>query len=151
MKTMRRSRGSSLIEVLVAMLIVAIGLLGVAKLNLETLHSNQTAMLRSSAVMLSYSILDRLRANRDVAVDAGYDMTLAASGETCSVPGGVSGLAKTDLANWVDEIDDLLGEGACGGIACDDDGRCTVQVRWEDVSSLEETDDATTVSLVGAI
>ncbi|WP_203143607.1 type IV pilus modification protein PilV [Marinobacter mangrovi] len=146
----RFQRGASLIEVLVAMLVVTIGLLGVAKLDLETLRSNTVAMERSSAVMLSHSILDRMRANRDVALDAGYDMTLVDLGESCSVPTGVTGLVKADLADWVDEIDDLLGDDACGGIRCDSDGNCSVTVRWDDTDATDDSD-AVTVSLTGAI
>ena len=59
--------GSSLIEVLIAVLVVSVGLLGTAGLQLASLKNNQSAMQRSEAVVLTYSILDRMRANRDVA------------------------------------------------------------------------------------
>jgi type IV pilus assembly protein PilV len=61
---MKKSNGFSLIEVLVAMVILAIGLLGLAALQASSLKNNQTAYYRSLATQLSYDIADRMRANR---------------------------------------------------------------------------------------
>lgn len=61
---MKKSNGFSLIEVLVAMVILAIGLLGLAALQASSLKNNQTAYYRGVATQLSYDIADRMRANR---------------------------------------------------------------------------------------
>jgi type IV pilus assembly protein PilV len=61
---MKKSNGFSLIEVLVAMVILAIGLLGLAALQASSLKNNQTAYYRGLATQLSYDIADRMRANR---------------------------------------------------------------------------------------
>ena len=60
-----RSRGFTLVEVLVALVVLSIGLLGVAALQLTSLRSNHSSAMRSQATFLAYDIIDRMRANRD--------------------------------------------------------------------------------------
>ncbi|WP_126456347.1 type IV pilus modification protein PilV [Sulfuriflexus mobilis] len=56
-------RGFSLVEVLVAVFVLAIGLLGLAGLQAKSLQFNYSAYQRSQATMLAYDIIDRMRAN----------------------------------------------------------------------------------------
>jgi type IV pilus assembly protein PilV len=56
-------KGFSLIEVLVAVLIVAVGILGVAGLQVVSLQQNRSALLRAEALQIGNDILDRMRAN----------------------------------------------------------------------------------------
>jgi type IV pilus assembly protein PilV len=58
-----RSRGFTLVEVLVSLVILSIGLLGIAKLMLFSSHSNDSAYLRSQATDLAYEMLDYMRSN----------------------------------------------------------------------------------------
>ncbi len=58
-----RSKGFTLIEVLVAILIVAVGILGVAGMQVVSLQQNRNALLRDQALQLGNDILDRMRAN----------------------------------------------------------------------------------------
>jgi type IV pilus assembly protein PilV len=58
-----RQKGFSLIEVLVAVLIVAVGILGVAGLQVVSLQQNRSALLRAEALQIGNDILDRMRAN----------------------------------------------------------------------------------------
>jgi type IV pilus assembly protein PilV len=76
-----RTRGFTLIEVLVSIVILSIGLLGIAKLMLFSSRSNDSAYLRSQATALAYEILDNMRANRQEAINKTYD-TLAATPAT---------------------------------------------------------------------
>lgn len=128
----RRSsqRGASLIEILVAALVLALGLLGMAGLQANALKANQSSYGRSQAVMLSYYILDAMRADRAAATGLAYNM-----GATCS-PGAIT---TTDLAgntrqDWLQSLRDGLGDAntTCGAIACDADGNCTVTITWDD-------------------
>ncbi len=73
-----RSGGFTLVEVLVSLVILAIGLLGIAKLMLFSSHSNDSAYLRSQATALAYEILDDMRANRQEAINVGTYNTPAA-------------------------------------------------------------------------
>jgi len=57
------SRGFSMIELLVAVLVMGIGVLGITALQLVSLQNNQGALLRGEAVQLAYDMMDRIRAN----------------------------------------------------------------------------------------
>lgn len=63
MRTYRRGRGFSLIEVMVAVFVLSIGLLGMAALMASSLRNNQSADHRSQAVNLAYDALEMMRAN----------------------------------------------------------------------------------------
>ena len=82
----RRQSGISLIEVMVSVLILSIGLLGIAAMQATALRNGQSSLERSQAVVQSYSILDTIRADRDNV--ASYTMpkrcaaTAAATGAT---------------------------------------------------------------------
>src|SRR5690606_37316619 len=64
-----RGGGFTLIEVLIALVVMSVGLLGLASLQTNTLAFNRDAYLRSQATALAYDIIDRMRANRDAAVN----------------------------------------------------------------------------------
>jgi len=59
----KRNRGVSLIELLVAILVMGIGVLGITGLQLVSLQNNRSALLRAEAVQLAYDMMDRVRAN----------------------------------------------------------------------------------------
>ena len=58
-----KNAGFTLIEVLIAMLVLAVGLLGLAGLQATSLRNNQSAYNRSQATQLAYDLADRMRAN----------------------------------------------------------------------------------------
>ena len=60
---MKTNTGFTLIEVLIAMLVLAVGLLGLAGLQATSLKNNQSAYNRSQATQLAYDMADRMRAN----------------------------------------------------------------------------------------
>jgi type IV pilus assembly protein PilV len=95
-----RNAGFTLVEVLVSLVVLAIGLLGIAKLMLFSSHSNDSAYLRSQATALAYEILDDMRANRQEAIIAGTYNTAAAV--PAAVPGtlcvGVVACTTTQVA-----------------------------------------------------
>jgi len=59
----RLQRGFSMIELLVAVLVMGIGVLGITGMQVISLQNNRGALLRSEAIILAYDILDRIRAN----------------------------------------------------------------------------------------
>ncbi|MDH1262345.1 MULTISPECIES: type IV pilus modification protein PilV [unclassified Pseudomonas] len=59
-----RSKGFTLIEVMIALIILAIGLLGMATLMTQSLQSSESAYSRGQATLLAYDIIDRMRANK---------------------------------------------------------------------------------------
>ena len=71
-----KQSGFTLLEVLVAMLVLAIGLLGLAGLMTSSMRDNLSASHRTQATWLAYDILDRMRANRTSAIAGSYATTL---------------------------------------------------------------------------
>ena len=65
-----RSRGFSLIEVLIALLVLAFGLLGFALLQTMNVRFVQSANYRTQATNLSYELLDQIRINRIAAASS---------------------------------------------------------------------------------
>jgi type IV pilus assembly protein PilV len=122
----RSGSGFTLIEVMVSLVILSIGLLGVAKLVMLSSHSNDSAYLRSQATALAYQILDDMSANRNTALEHGYDSTLAAgatpsnpgfscagTGNLCSAP---ANLALYDVYAWQTRLQTAL-PGAAASVA----------------------------------
>lgn len=120
------SRGVGLIEILVAVLIMAIGLLGIAALQATALRNSQSALQRSQATMQTYAILDAMRANRAVAQIGGYDLSM-----TCALPDAGALLREDDLHDWIASLKASLGDSACGMIDCDS-LQCDITVQWDD-------------------
>jgi type IV pilus assembly protein PilV len=74
-----RTAGFTIVEVLVSLVILSIGLLGIAKLVLYSAHSNDSAYLRSQATQLAYEILDNMRANPTAVAAFNYNTPLSAA------------------------------------------------------------------------
>jgi type IV pilus assembly protein PilV len=66
----RQQQGFTLIEVLISTLVLTVGLLGIAAMQMVSFQTNQSAYMRSQATFLAQDMLDRIRANR-----AGYTST----------------------------------------------------------------------------
>jgi type IV pilus assembly protein PilV len=133
----RNNRGFTLLEILVALLVLSIGLLGLAGLQTFSLRNNHSALLRSQAVVLAYDALDRMRSNRDQAMlgTGGYrtgfgDHAADYSASDCSSNCTSSALATYDLAAWKADVERLPGGQA--QISIDANNKATVQVRWSD-------------------
>lgn len=124
-RPLRAQRGASLLEVLIAVLILAIGMLGMAALQAITLKNTGSAAQRSAAVIQSYAMLDMMRANRDAARAGQYNQ-----GWLCQAPAGGARVSN-DIAQWVNQLQDAMGESACGRITCGANA-CEVGVRWDD-------------------
>lgn len=144
----RAQRGMSLIEVLVAVLIMGIGLLGIAAMQAVALRNGQSSLERTQAVIQSYAILDVIRANRANAL-AGYYNTpgteplcTAAAADGSETTGQAS--ARTDINAWLSSLKNSMVSAAnaasdtttCGRVSCVsnaiDGATCTITVQWDD-------------------
>ena len=123
----RQQRGVGLVEVLVAVVVLAFGLLGIAAMQLTSLRNSQSALERSQAVAQTYAILDAMRANRALAITGAYDIP-----QTCAAPVG-GNVVDNDLRHWIRSMQQpqVLGPSACGTIQCGA-AACVIVVQWDD-------------------
>lgn len=169
MKFRSRARGATLIEVLIAVLVLAVGILGLMGLQINGKRTNYEALQRSAAVSLAQDMMNRIRANPNRAsaaafLDTNYDTGTAYS----SYGGGVGGdhvpdlmtdcaaadagcspedLADFDLKTWETRLDAAAaGDGLINPTGCIDvdltetDGSLvTVMVAWESKIDLDQT------------
>jgi len=121
--------GFTLLEVLVAIVILSVGLLGLAGLQATGLQANHSAYLRSQASILSYDIIDAMRANREAARAGQYAITLNAAN-----PAGAT-IPNQDVALWRTNIANVLPDGK-SAIATAADGNggviLTITLQWDD-------------------
>lgn len=126
-----KQSGFTLLEVLVAMLVLSIGLLGLAGLMASSMRNNQSSYHGTQATWLAYDILDRLRANRTVAIAGSYNRALG-SPATCSTTAPTGLILAKDIGGWKNSIACALPEGD-GSIAVDTTNRhVTITVQWDD-------------------
>lgn len=116
MQFMTRQRGISLIEALVALVVLSVGMLGIAGMFVESVRSSRTALLRTQAVNLVSDMADRIRANAnartayatstygDLPAKHGCAPTSDEDGNNC----GIAELAEDDLARWREAVDFAL-------------------------------------------
>ena len=110
----RASAGFSLVETMVALVVLAVGMLGIAGLYVTTLRSGGEAIYRMQAVNLAADLADRIRTNRGATVAyAG-----AAADNNCYGAGAVDCapalMAANDLFVWQQQLAAILpgGNGA---------------------------------------
>ena len=98
----QRPAGFTLLEVLVALVVLSIGLLGLSGLQTSSLRNNHAAFLRSQATLLKTDIIDRMRANRESATAGAYDIAYNATPDDVSCVGSCSAndVADIDLFEW---------------------------------------------------
>jgi type IV pilus assembly protein PilV len=139
------ARGFTLLEVLVALLVMSIGLLGIGKLMILSARANDSAYMRSQATALGYTILDAMRANRQAAIVSGYDTAMgvfpgAPGCGTTVATGCTSGQqAQNDLWQWGTALGVQLplGQGSVTTVTTPDGSganniTATIVVQWAD-------------------
>lgn len=108
LNTLRAQRGMGLVEVLVALLVLAVGLLGILSMEARGLQLNQLAYYQSQAMFYAQDILERIRANEGAILN--YDIGLTESTNansgpcTDSSPCTSAQMADYDLHRWKSEL-----------------------------------------------
>lgn len=139
METSKQS-GSSLVEVMVALFVLAIGLLGVLALQAKSMRFNQSAHSYSQAVYLANSLAERVSVNPSQASEyekEDADATVSASTECDSQGCTAQQLAQWDLKHWIDEITETLpaGKGVVEPVPDADPTHLRITVSFDDSRS----------------
>lgn len=115
-----RQRGISMMEVLITILVLAIGLLGLASLQMTSLKQNNQSLQRSLATLLAYDMSDRMRANPLAIADAWYDNPTAEEFADCNTTTGCTPIemVSNDFFQWNQALADVLPNGQ--GFVCID-------------------------------
>jgi type IV pilus assembly protein PilV len=153
MRQSQRSAGFSLIEVLVSLIIIAVGLLGIAKIQALAYSSTGTASLRSLAAIEASSLASAMRANRSYWTTAPPALLITVTGATVTasdptLPGAFNcnsnngggtclpnQLAGYDLRTWATALNTTLpsvtGQVSCPSpIPVTNPVGCTIQISW---------------------
>ncbi|MBD3648543.1 MAG: type IV pilus modification protein PilV [Pseudomonadales bacterium] len=108
---MKRQEGFSLIELLVAVVIMAVGILGIAGLQVVALQQNRSALLRAEATMLANDIMDRIRVNTDITYGTLIDAAPADPVNCKNTECNRAEMADYDIAVWKCSINHLDADG----------------------------------------
>ena len=162
----RSAAGFSMIELLVAVLVMGIGVLGITGLQMVSLQNNRAALLRAEATQLAYDMMDRIRAN-----PSGAPPGAAYSGlDLADGPGSVDCVANVcteaqmvtfDQSTWKCQLGNFNEEAECegyrasgvlpavdaqpglpdgdGSIAVDAAGVVTITVQWTGANGAVQT------------
>jgi len=136
----QRQGGFSLIEVMIAILVLGFGLLGFALLQTTNVRYVQSANYRTQATNLSYELLDQIRINRAAAVL--YVDSYTATTTNCAPPTGGDITAEQFMADWQCRLGKALGEEATATVTRDGDV-VTVNVSWGDERWVADSADTT--------
>lgn len=119
MKRQNKQSGTSLIEVLVTVLILATSLLAIAALQTRSLDYNHSAYLRSQANIIAYNMLDQMRINNPST-------------------GTITELSDEEIDDLVVVLPDGDGDIECAARVC------TVTITWAEQDGLDEDGDTST-------
>jgi type IV pilus assembly protein PilV len=137
-------QGVSLVEILVTVLILSVGVLGLAGMQLRALRGSHSSVQRTQAVVLGQSLLELMRVDRQAALQGDYNLpTGPGASPLCTLPAASAvspaSLAKTETRAWFAEVKSQLGRAndatTCVRVACDTLGLCSVQMQWDDSAS----------------
>ena len=118
-----RQRGVTLVEVLIAMLLMSFGVLAMTAMQAHAIQHRQTTDSRARATLLAHDLADRMRANTAPLGDWGaYDLSAAAASAASAAPPSADAcqgsavctfdeMAAADLAQWQQQLAGSLPQG----------------------------------------
>lgn len=140
MNPRRNQAGVGLIEVLIAVLVLGVGLLGIAALQAITLRNSSTSAERTQAAMQTYSMLDTLRSQRTAAIAGTFNTGTEYKCSTSSALG-----AAGSLDGWLADLRNTVSSSACGRVNCAPNSKgittCIIAVRWSELRATGGSDE----------
>lgn len=160
--------GFTLVEVMVAMLVLLIGLLGVAKLQIENVQNSRSALYRMHATVIAEEMLDRVRSNPAGLSGGAYSGVSFDSGAAtpasvnCDITDGCAfgQIATRDKYEWArhfvpghDEFQLSIpaAEGLATIDAIDAGNRCGTRIKYDVTVSWDATDGREQVELTSCL
>lgn len=142
---LQRFSGFSLIEAMVALIVFAVGMIGIAHMLLISHKTHASSYLRQQAVQSAYNIIDNIRANRNAAISGSYNISNVVSSGTPVLPSSPSTkcntascttaqLAAYDTWDWLTNNVAKLpnGAGAVTTAVSGNNTLVTITVQWSD-------------------
>lgn len=153
------SRGFTLLEVMIAVLVLSIGLLGLAALQTYAMGNNQAANYRTQATNLAYQLLDMARSHRGAVADSGGNLMAvnynvqsllsATNGTWSSIASSKPGVhtactvaqnpVTCDRERWINSVRASLPEGRARTSFDTATGEVTIEICWRDTRSTEDS------------
>lgn len=146
----RHARGFTLVELMVALLVLTVGLLGALALLMRASRGAGDALARSQAALLAQGLAETMRSNRTALAAGAFDLLTAnapgvapampASCVVDSSPCGGTAMAQADLARWQEAVATMLPAGA-GASTCVVDGDtrlCEITLSWRERFSADD-------------
>ncbi len=133
-----KTGGFSLLESLIALVVLSVGLLGLAGLHMKALQHTNVAESHSQATLLAMDIIDRMRANRAAALAGAY------TGHHGPVPcdpgfhGNNASIITRDLTEWANSLACSLPQGE--GIISVSSEQVMIRLRWTEARHLNDSD-----------
>ena len=131
-RTHKAKAGFTLIEVLIALIIMSVGMLGIAGLYVHSMQAGRTSLLRHHAVTLAGDVADRIRANPGAIMwymSAGADNGCVDGGVDCTP----AEMASHDIWLWDAQADSTLPDGTVTVVVANaDPPTYTITVNWNE-------------------
>jgi type IV pilus assembly protein PilV len=126
----RHQRGLTLVESMIALLVISIGLLGIAALQITSMKQTSSALNHSQAVWVAYDMADRIRANISQFTNyAGIDTDTSYSQDCTSGPCNTTQLITSDAEGWAGQVQNLPGG---RGLVTGNATELLIAVMWDD-------------------
>ena len=107
----KHQKGSSLLEVLIALLIMAIGLLGLAAVQVNSLKNLNNSQFRSLATTYAYGMAERMRSNRSAVIAGYYDAIDASATDPNCTSCTAAQIAQLDAYQWHQSLSSSVASG----------------------------------------
>lgn len=129
-QTIKRQRGVGLIEILISVVVLAVGLTGIAAMQVRSIKNNLSALEHSIAVIQTQSMGDMLTIASKKALDGDFNIELTDPDPTST------DFAPLSVKQWRTSVRSLLGEDAKGSVNCVKPS-CVIIVQWNNSRATE--------------
>ena len=133
----------TLIEVMVALLILSVGVLGAAAVQLNALKFTDSALRNTQASFIAHDLLERIRANPE----ANYSLASLAQAPTS---GNHDNPRQQDLFDFASNIRRMAGDSADGRVSHTGKS-ATVEIDWSDARGAQQNDQTETFTLSSVV